>query len=341
MALLNDITVIPRWERPSPTDDVYLEMFYMKGGTLSDVYALSSVYVFKDTDNGNSAVWLGTGSEWPVGRNGLVASSYYRLGPQMVFNNIQFDAEGIAPNITTTKTHITNTDEDKFLVTNFKDANSTENTNSASGIFRIGAGHYGVVLRPGVEYQNWDSIEGTNSILGFSANTASTVTSYFDIWTVQDTAESTPRTIIHSFTLEGAGHSNVVTLTEPLMVNTRQSLAQKYINRGSLEKLQIKTDYVVVNRNVGQDVKNIFKDGILENAAIRIIKVSDQTSTGLPFQLIKDWSETKPAIQTDSADTIMYNWETSGLQTGTYQIQASSTVLDGRVMSDQFHVVLR
>ena len=125
------------------------------------------------------------------------------------------------------------------------------------------------------------------------------------------------------------------------MVNTRQSLTQKYINRGSLEKLQIKTDYVVVNRNVGQDVKNIFKDGILENAAIRIIKVSDQTSTGLPFQLIKDWSETKPAIQTDSADTIMYNWETSGLQTGTYQVQASSTVLDGRVMSDQFHVVLR
>jgi len=335
MALLNDITVIPRWERPSPTDDVYLEMFYMKGGTLSDVYALSSVYVFKDTDNGNSAVWLGTGSEWPVGRNGLVASSYYRLGPQMVFNNIQFDED----NASTIKTHITNPDEDKFLVTNFKAASLTapENTNSASGIFRIGAGHYGVVLRPGVEYQNWDSI--TDGSL--SANTANSVTSYFDIWTVQDTADSTPRTIIHSFTLEGAGHSNVVTLTEPLMVNTRQSLTQKYINRGSLEKLQIKTDYVVVNRNVGQDVKNIFKDGILENAAIRIIKVSDQTSTGLPFQLIKDWSETKPAIQTDSADTIMYNWETSGLQTGTYQIQASSTVLDGRVMSDQFHVVLR
>jgi len=301
----------------------------MKGGTLSDVYALSSVYVFKDTDNGNSAVWLGTGSEWPVGRNGLVASSYYRLGPQMVFNNIQFEEA--------TKIHITNPTEDKFLVTNFKDAGGVQNTNSASGIFRIGAGHYGVVLRPGVEYQNWDSI--TDGSL--SANTANSVTSYFDIWTVQDTADSTPRTIIHSFTLEGAGHSNVVTLTEPLMVNTRQSLAQKYINRGSLEKLQIKTDYVVVNRNVGQDVKNIFKDGILENAAIRIIKVSDQTSTGLPFQLIKDWSETKPAIQTDSADTIMYNWETSGLQTGTYQVQASSTVLDGRVMSDQFHVVLR
>ena len=334
MALLNDITVIPRWERPSPTDDVYLEMFYMKGGTLSDVYALSSVYVFKDTDNGNSAVWLGTGSEWPVGRNGLVASSYYRLGPQMVFNNIQFEEESGG---STTKIHITNPTEDKFLVTNFKDAGGVQNTNSASGIFRIGAGHYGVVLRPGVEYQNWDSI--TDGSL--SANTANSVTSYFDIWTVQDTADSTPRTIIHSFTLEGAGHSNVVTLTEPLMVNTRQSLAQKYINRGSLEKLQIKTDYVVVNRNVGQDVKNIFKDGILENAAIRIIKVSDQTSTGLPFQLIKDWSETKPAIQTDSADTIMYNWETSGLQTGTYQVQASSTVLDGRVMSDQFHVVLR
>jgi hypothetical protein len=335
MALLNDITVIPRWERPSPTDDVYLEMFYMKGGTLSDVYALSSVYVFKDTDNGNSAVWLGTGSEWPAGRNGLVASSYYRLGPQMVFNNILFNSDSGAME----KSHITNPDDDQFLVTNFKaaDPNSWQNTNSASGIFRIGAGHYGVVLRPGVEYQNWDSIPDGS----LSANTASSVTSYFDIWTVQDTAESTPRTIIHSFTLEGAGHSNVVTLTEPLMVNTRQSLAQKYINRGSLEKLQIKTDYVVVNRNVGQDVKNIFKDGILENAAIRIIKVSDQTSTGLPFQLIKDWSETKPAIQTDSADTIMYNWETSGLQTGTYQIQASSTVLDGRVMSDQFHVVLR
>jgi len=339
MALLNDITVIPRWERPSPTDEVYLEMFYMKGGTLSDVYALSSVYVFKDTDNGNSAVWLGTGAGWPVGRNGLVASSYYTHGPQMVFNNILFNSDSGAME----KSHITNPDDDQFLVTNFKaaDPDSWQNTNSASGIFRIGAGHYGVVLRPGVEYQNWDNIEGTNSSLGFSANTASSVTSYFDIWTVQDTADSKPRTIIHSFTLEGAGHSNVVTLTEPLMVNTRQSLAQKYINRGSLEKLQIKTDYVVVNRNVGQDVKNIFKDGILENAAIRIIKVSDQTSTGLPFQLIKDWSETKPAIQTDSADTIMYNWETSGLQTGTYQVQASSTVLDGRVMSDQFHVVLR
>ena len=339
MAQLNNITVVPRWERPSAADDVYLEMYYMKSGAMTDVFALSSVYVFHDTTNGDSSVWLNSTGTSP--HFGTVESTKYK-DAKMVFNNLQLvDWDQTTRSVL----QVTDPNQPEFDTTNFKE--STETDNSASGIFRISEGHYGVVLRPSTNFWNFDQIPKTDEtgntidITAVSSNTASSVTSYFDVWTVQDAQDDKPRTIIHSFTLYGAGFSNIVSLTEPIIVNTRHTLVQKYVNRGSLEKLQIKTDYVVINRNIGQDIKNIFKDGILEGAAIRIIKLSDRVSTGLPFELIKDWADTKPAILTDSADTILYNWETSGLETGTYQVQVSSTVLDNRIMSDPFHVILR
>ena len=88
-------------------------------------------------------------------------------------------------------------------------------------------------------------------------------------------------------------------------------------------------------------IKNIFKDGVLDNAAIRIVKLNDDSSQGLPFTLIHDWDDTRFSIGTDSADTITYNWDTDPLPVGTYQVQASSMVFDNKVISDKFNVILR
>ena len=76
---------------------------------------------------------------------------------------------------------------------------------------------------------------------------------------------------------------------------------------------------------------------------IRILKISDDTSQGLPYTLIKDWEDTAPDIQVDSSDTITMNWNTSGseISTGVYQFQVSSAVLDNVVMSDKFNLVVR
>lgn len=84
-------------------------------------------------------------------------------------------------------------------------------------------------------------------------------------------------------------------------------------------------------------------DSVIGNPAIRILKISDDTSQGLPYTLIKDWEDTAPDIQVDSSDTITMNWNTSGseISTGVYQFQVSSAVLDNVVMSDKFNLVVR
>jgi hypothetical protein len=305
MATLNNKTVTSRHNRPSTVGSTYLEIFYVKNGKMDDPYGVCSVHIFKDTDNGNSSIWIDGDSSSPT--FGLVPSS---LDKDAAFIFIPASGDH-------------RTTSEGFSVDKFKNTNST-----ASGIYREEEGHFSVVLKGGASGTTWRG--RTKDYI----NEASSTGGYFDIWTVEDENGGGLRTIINSFELF---YDTVFATTEPILLTTSFRLLQKYVNKNSVEKLQVKTDHVVHNQNVSEELKNIFRHSVTSNASIRIVKVKDDTSTGLPYTQILDWTD----MDISSDDTLSYSWNTSALDVGTYELQVSSSILDRSIFSDKFSLILR
>ena len=303
MVQLNGHNVTPRHNRPGVLGNTYLEFFFINNGAFAHPYEVCSVHIFADTTNGDSSELINS--------SGTLDSSTVSSLAKMEFTN-SATVLGTLP------------DSSGFDPTGFGD-----DVNTASAIYRIGdgEGHFAVALKPNALWAG-----------GASANSASSTGKYFDIWTVVDVNGSDPRTYVHAFELF---RDVIFSITEPLLVTTSHALVQKYVNKNSIVKLQIKSDHVVNNRNISEEIKNVFTQSVVNNAAVRIIKLKDDTSTGLPYDQIKNWGDTSGYVQIDSADTITYNWDTSGMETGMYELQVSSTVLDQTIMSDKFNLVVR
>ena len=190
-------------------------------------------------------------------------------------------------------------------------------------------GKYGVVLNEGIIWV--DPKDSSNRTF-----TNAPAVKYWDIWTVRDIANGALTTYVHQFELFS---DSIISLTEPLMVTTTQRLVQKYINKNSKTDLHITSEHTVNNSNITPEVKNIFNNTILNNAAIRIIKLKDDTSTGTPYEEVVAW--TSAGVIVNSDDTIIYGWDTIARDVGTYELQVSSTFLNQNVMSDKFNLVVR
>ena len=195
-------------------------------------------------------------------------------------------------------------------------------------IFKSSTGKFGVVLEEGM---GWTDVNASSRTF-----TNAPAAKYWDVWTVRDISGGSFSTYIHSFELF---EDSIISLTEPLMVTTSQRLVQKYINKNSKTDLHITSQHTVTNSNVTSEVKNIFNNTILNNAAIRIIKLKDDTSTGAPYDEVLSWTST--GVTVNSEDTIIYNWDTATQAVGTYELQVSSTFLNQNVMSDKFNLVVR
>ena len=309
MANLNGTPVNPRHNRPSVVGNTYLELFYIQNGTSVDPWEVCSVHIFKDSSNGDSSVWLDTSASSPT--FGLVPSSN-----DSEADFIFIPSGGADPG------------DAGFLPTNFDGTVGT-----ASGIFKIDTGRFAVVLKDGV---SGGPYRGAASVF---ESAASATGKYFDIWTVTDaTNSSKPRTLVHSFELF---NDSTFSLTEPLLVETSFKLIQKYINKNSKTRIQILCDHIINNRNITEELKNIFRNSVITSAAIRIVKLKDSTSEGLPYTQILDWSDTSGSVHIDSEDTISYLFDATQLDTGNYELQVSSNVLDQTVSSDRFSLVVR
>ena len=205
------------------------------------------------------------------------------------------------------------------------------NATPSGVVFKRSTGKYAVLLEEAIP---WFDADTGGSKTYYTSSTDLTATKYWDIWTVTEGSSET--TYIHSFEFF---NDNIITLTEPLMVTTRQRLVQKYLNKNSKVDLHITSEHTVNNTNITPEVKNIFNSTILSNAAIRIIKLKDDTSTGTPYEETLAWTSTGVSINSD--DTIIYNWDTASKEVGTYELQVSSTFLDQNIMSDKFNLVVR
>ena len=208
---------------------------------------------------------------------------------------------------------------------------SSLESNYAAGnnrIFKSEVGKYSVVLEEAMAWTDASSVARTF--------TNAPAAKYWDIWTVRDIVGGALTTYVHQFELF---FDSIISLTEPLMVTTSQRLVQKYINKNSKTDLHITSSHTVTNSNITPEVKNIFNNTILNNAAIRIIKLKDDTSTGAPYEEVVAWTSTGVLVNSD--DTIIYGWDTIARDVGIYELQVSSTFLDQNIMSDKFNLVVR
>lgn len=342
MATLNSFTVIRRHNRPSPNDDILLELYNSTAGTLKDPYAVRSVHIFPDVAHGDSSYWLNQDPESDT--YGTVNEDLAHTHATMIFspsgyhytvpgspgysNPFDPDASGFSPLLF--------------------DPNASS-TGNVSGIFKLSEGHLAVTLCRGAPIAGaWRSVEvypgieedpdwpGSNHY-----NWTDAVGKYFDIWTIQIGSSPNLSTFIHSFSLTDG---NTITFTEPLLVTTRHSLVQKYVNNNSIVKLQITSEHTINNTNIPEEIKNIFKDSVIGSAKIRIVRISDTSTESVPFVLIHDFDETLDGeVGIDSDDTISFLWDTTSpdISPGTYQIQVESQVFDETIRSDPFTLILR
>jgi|ETNvirenome_6_85_1030632.scaffolds.fasta_scaffold00393_9 hypothetical protein len=340
MATLNGHPITKRHNRPSSNDAVLLELYNSRNGRLQDAYSVCSVHVFPDVANGDSSYWID--QDETSSNYGLVDQEKAHTQATMIF---------------TTSSHTyTVANTPGFLNQGDPDASGFSESlynpadpKTASGIFKVGEGHLGVVLLQGAPLAGaWscdecDFDEGTSDPTWpglWTTNNTDQVRKYFDIWTVRTGSGPNLTTFIHSFEMTTGGN---LSFTEPLLVNTQHALVQKYVNNNSIVKLQVNTEHNITNSNISEEIRNLFNDSVITNCAMRIIRLADSATESVPFEVVKDWEETRPDIGIDSDDTVTYLWDTTEAHAipGTYQIQIESEVFDQTVRSNPFTLILR
>lgn len=212
----------------------------------------------------------------------------------------------------------------------FNVSNYTPGT-TTSGIYKLGTGQYAVVLDGTVAL----SASYSGSALG---NAASNVGNYIDVWTVRHVSGSNYTTHIHYFKLVD---DTFVSVSEPLLISTRETLSPKKITLGSKVDLKINVLFNIDNRSTPEEVLNIFKDGLLSNPAVEILKHNDDVTIAPARVTVSSFAQTSSLVDSTSNNTLVFNWDTSLLTThpqalagnlvsprGIYSIQPKYTILN-------------
>lgn len=213
---------------------------------------------------------------------------------------------------------------------------------TASGIYKLGTGQYAVVL------------DGTLNLSGvFNGakieNQASTVTDYIDVWTVKMVPASEYAVYINQFKLND---DTLFTLTQPILLQTTNKLRNKYVKLGSKIDLMISTEFNLGNKDIDSSIKNIFKDSVIVEPAIQIVKLNDDYT--LPSRVtVSSFANTSATVDVTSDNTMIFNWDTNALYTlpsvlngtfgpltGAYQIQVKYSVLNQTIYSDYLNLIL-
>ncbi len=220
----------------------------------------------------------------------------------------------------------------------FDSSNYTPAT-TASGIYKLDTGDYVAIL------------DGTLDLSGeyegvATANAVSSTGEFIDIWTVKFVSGSDYRALINEFELFD---DTFFMVTEELSITVKNKLINKRIKYGSKQKLQLES-YIQINNPIDEAIKNIFKDSVVTNPKLRIVKLNENRA--LPAHVeVSGYSDTSGSIEVTSEDTILFNWDTSELTslpevadgtfgplTGTYMIQAKFDVLDQTIITPEYFI---
>ncbi len=331
MSQLNSITVVPRHNRPATEERVELQMHYVVGGGYSDPYEVSSVHIFKDTTSSST--------EFPYITNGLPenlldlqgSSVRYGLVASSMYDDSIF--RFAAPDTLVTST-------------SYDNSGYSLDASAASGVYRADnydEGVFSVVLRPGISGTEEDGSSKTIAASGLQ------VGNYFDIWTLRNTETGSLVTYVHTFSLS---QDSVVTFTEPLDIVPSVKMRNRYVQIGSEENLVFGVNLGLANKNMSLAEKNIFRDSVIRDAQVRIVKLNEESNLDSRYE-VSGFADTAASTRVTSHDDVMFLWDTAaltaianategyGLVSGKYEIQLKFTLLTETILSQRFIVVLR
>ena len=214
---------------------------------------------------------------------------------------------------------------------------------TASGIYKIGTGQYEVVL------------DGTVSLSGnyngnTIANTASGAGSYVDIWTVKWLANSPWEIFVNEFSLND---DTLFVTTEPLLLTTSHKLNPKRVKMGSKVDLKVSTEVAVSNKNITQEIKNIFKDSVITSAQMQITKMNEGDVDLPSLVTVSSYTDTSNFVDVTSDNTIIFNFDTTALYThprlldgtfgpitGTYVVHIKYVILNQTIVSERLIFII-
>ena len=325
---INTTTVVPRTNRPTVLGNTALEMYYVKNGVYTNPYQVCSVFLFPDTvasstynqtiTNGDPEHYLDYASS--SARYGNVASGAISV-PSMKWRNV----------VPSSQEHVSFPSSVYFSPTVYEG-----DINSASGIFKLGTGHFAVVLQPNGLYVSSQYDTPTGSEFAFSGTaiqSASSVGKYYDIWVIVDNAGAKPKAYINKVDLH---NDTIMAMAEPLSFTSKSHLLQKYVNMGSKISLKIKTDISLTDKNIPLDIRSIFNESVIQNADIRIRLYDEEENAWIVTTPSFTWT---PVDFVTASDTILYSSLFS--TRGRYDVQVRYTLMDETIYSDKFNLICR
>lgn len=362
MPLINDKEVVDRNNRPSVTSRVLLKTFFINDGEYQDPLYVSSCHVFARSEN--------ITPHSVIGEDGLVSpSSTYKA--EMVFapsgdarvqstvNQGQFKPENYSQQVVGAP-GATYIDMDPA-----SDTYQQEITNDlwgwrcfgVSSIYHLGPGEFACVL-DGVLAGALSGIDGNGEAI---ANTADLAIRYFDIWTVQTGDATKWKTFTNEFILYD---DTFISLTEPALLRTKNTLFNRKVTLGSKTDLKIGTQITVENQNIDQSIKNIFKESAITSAIVEVQKINEDPNlpgrhtivsstdaliTGdntIVYTLDIDKAIKNGQFGTatdipDPENECSYNADGVGSRSGTYAVRVSYTLLHEKIVSDFMYFIVQ
>ena len=332
---INNITVVPRFNRPSVLGKTALEFHYIRNGAYADPYAVCSVHVFQDqmassvalsaVTNGDPSVFLDLRASGDTSQYGMIASGNLS-GAVAVF---QGSGVGNAS-------------------ASFNEAGFGGTVTTASGIYKLGAGRYGVAIVPGAYYISSTGTGGydvhgpgaSSVYAGSGIQAVSGAGNYFDVWTIKDNETSRVRTYIHKFIMY---NDVIISTTEPLLVTPVVSLVQKYVEYGSKINLKFPVDITLENGPVPASIRNVFRQNVIQSASVNIRYFDDNSGSFVNDGTKGSTNSFVDATRVMSDDLVTYSWDTSvsAVAGGRYESQIRFTLLDETIYSDKFNLVVR
>lgn len=311
---LNQTDLIDRHNRPSVSQRVALQAHFINNGVYQDPFSISAVSIFSRSVSANAESFLND--------DNLLTSSVSSL---MLMN---FGNSSVLP-----------------ADVSFNASNYTPGT-TASGIYRTGVGKYVAVLDGVVALSGVDKIYEDRVL----ANGASGTANYWDFWTVKLLENSDYKVVANRFALYS---DTFFTITEPLILTTRNKIGKKYFNLGTKEHIKITTEITLENRSIDDSIKNIFHDSVVTSGQIQIMKLNDEHLLN-SYVEVSGYSDTAGSIEITSDNTFVFLWDTTKLLThpkmldgtlgspnGPYAIRLKYTLLDQTIVTDPMVIILK
>lgn len=314
---LNGVQVVDRHNRPTVIQKVALRAFFVNDGEYFDPADISGVTVFKKASNFTPSTVL----------DGNVISSAITSSIIVMQFGASANDSGAALNPT---------------------SYNPNDPASLSGIYRVKKGEYICVLDGTQTQQGKYDFHGSsvNPLVPLIiTNSASSVDDYIDCWTLKVSTGSELQTLINDFHLFD---DTFFTITQPLLLATKNKLINKHVTLSSIENLKVTTEVTIQNKDIDRSVKNLFKDSAITSATIKIEKVNEDSTTLPATVVVSSFDDTQSSVDVTSDNTMIFNFDTTKLAThprvadfggltGTYRATVKYTLLNETIISPPYY----